>query len=69
MIILAWILLVVGLAGMAAVVCISASNKRHQRRLEQMRDEADRKRDCYFVLSGKTDAKPEEPRPRARFLP
>jgi hypothetical protein len=68
MIILAWTLLIVGLGGIVCVVGMCMSNAKYRRRLKKMRDEADTKRDCYFVLSDKTDPKPNQ-RPRVRFLP
>lgn len=49
-----WILLILGFAGgLATFICISISEARHRRRLQQMKEEADLKREDYFVLSDK----------------
>jgi hypothetical protein len=69
--IVAWIMVLLGLSGgIGFIVAVSISEVRHKRRLEEMRREADQKRDNYFVLSDKIDYMPAPRRERrARFFP
>jgi hypothetical protein len=69
--IIGWILIVGSLLGIVVVIALSLSDARHTHRLHKMRQESDRKRDDYFVLSDRLDppkSKGLQPR-RARFLP
>jgi hypothetical protein len=69
--IVAWIMVLLGLSGgIGFIVVVSIFEVRHKRRLEEMRREADQKRDDYFILSDKIDEwRPARRDRRRRFLP
>jgi hypothetical protein len=69
-----WIVLwlIFGLCLCYAVFVIAAliANDRDKQRFKEMREEADRKRDDYFILSDKIDEwRPARRNGRRRFLP
>jgi hypothetical protein len=69
--VIGWILIIISLIGMFIVGALSVSDKHQKRHFQKLREESNRKRDDYFILSDKRD--PPAPRVirvrRPRFLP